>query len=157
VRAGRLLSLLAVPLVAIALVACPDDSPPPPAGGSEPEARAASAQTAPGSATTLGGLYQVRLSPEGGSIPLGVMHDWVVEVATADGQPFTPTRLVFDGGMPQHGHGFATMPRVTRQLAPNRFLVEGVRFHMGGDWTLRIELVGPAGPDVAVFHVQVDG
>ena len=26
--------------------------------------------------------------------------------------------VAFDGGMPQHGHGFPTRPRVTREVAP---------------------------------------
>jgi hypothetical protein len=112
---------------------------------------------APGSATTADGLYRVTIAPEAGAIPLGPIHDWVIEVETADGEDFVPTRLAFDGGMPQHGHGFVTAPRVTRSLGPGRFLVEGVKFHMGGDWTLRVEVVGPAGPDVAVFRVRVEG
>ena len=107
--------------------------------------------------TSESGLYRVAIAPEGGSIPLGAMHTWVVEVATAAGEPFAPTRLAFDGGMPQHGHGFPSAPRVTRSLGTGRFLVEGVKFNMGGDWTLRVEVVGPPGADVAVFHVQVDG
>ena len=103
------------------------------------------------------GLYRVAIAPEGGSIPLREMHAWVVEVATATGEPFAPLRLAFDGGMPQHGHGLPTAPRVTRSLGTGVFLVEGVKFNMGGDWTLRVEVVGPSGADVAVFHVQVDG
>jgi hypothetical protein len=103
------------------------------------------------------GLYRIAIAPEGGAIPLRAMHAWVVEVATAAGEPFEPTRLAFDGGMPQHGHGLPTAPRVTRSLGTGRFLVEGVKFNMGGDWTLRVEVVGPSGADVAVFHVQVDG
>jgi hypothetical protein len=103
------------------------------------------------------GLYRVAIAPEGGAIPLGAMHAWVVEVATAAGEAFVPTRLAFDAGMPQHGHGLPTAPRVTRALGDGRFRVEGVKFHMGGDWTVRVEVVGPAGADVAVFHVAVDG
>jgi hypothetical protein len=118
---------------------------------------AATVHQAPGSAATAERLYRVSIAPEAGAIPLGAIHDWVVEVETAAGEQFVPTRLAFDGGMPQHGHGFVTAPRVTRSLGPGRFLVEGVKFHMGGDWTLRVEVVGPAGPDVAVFRVHVDG
>ena len=103
------------------------------------------------------GLYRVAIAPEGGAIPLRTMHAWVVEVATVAGEPFSPTRLAFDGGMPQHGHGLPSAPRVTRSVGAGQFLVEGVKFHMGGDWTLRVEVVGPSGADVAVFHVQVDG
>jgi hypothetical protein len=103
------------------------------------------------------GLYRVVIAPETGAIPLGTIHTWVVEVATAAGEPVVPTRLAFDGGMPQHGHGLPTAPRVTRSLGAGRFLVEGVKFNMGGDWTLRVEVVGSPGADVAVFHVHVGG
>jgi hypothetical protein len=85
------------------------------------------------------------------------MHSWVVSVETAAGDVVEPTRLAFDGGMPQHGHGFVTVPRVTRSLGGGRYRIEGVKFHMGGEWTLRVEMAGPAGPDVAVFLVKVDG
>lgn len=132
---------------ALAVAAC---------GAGEPE-RAATPAEAPGVTLTDAGHYRVTLTPEAGGIPLGTIHAWVIAVESAAGEVFAPTRLAFDGGMPQHGHGFVTAPRVTRALDGGRFLVEGVKFHMGGEWTLRVEVVGPAGPDVAVFRVQVDG
>ena len=101
------------------------------------------------------GLYRVALRPELGEIPLGRIHGWVVHLETRDGETFLPSRLAFSGGMPQHGHGLETEPRVTRALGGGDFLVEGVKFHMSGDWTIRVEFVGPAGPDVAIFHIQV--
>lgn len=130
--------------------------------GPAPGARATQAPSpdaerhvAPGSAPTREGRYRVSLAPAEGEVPLGTLHAWIVRVETPDGAPVTPTRLAFDGGMPQHGHGLPTQPRVTRALGDGAFLVEGVRFHMHGDWRLVVELVGPAGPDVAVFHVDV--
>jgi hypothetical protein len=132
---------------ALALAAC---------GAPEGKAPAAAAR-APGTALSEAGLYRVSLEPEDGRIPLGAIHAWVVTVEAAAGEPVVPTRLAVGGGMPQHGHGFVTAPRVTRALGDGRYRVEGVKFHMGGDWTLRVEVVAPPGPDVAVFHVNVDG
>lgn len=100
------------------------------------------------------GLYRMSLRPEEG-VPLGRMHRWILHLETGDGEPFLPNRIAFSGGMPQHGHGFETEPRVTRKLGGGDFLIEGVRFHMAGDWTLRVEVAGPPGVDVAVFHVRV--
>jgi hypothetical protein len=139
--------------VALAVTGCGAAEEPAESEGSPP----AAGHEAPGSAPTAAGLYRVSLAPEAGAVPLGAMHAWVVEVETAKGEAFDPIRLAFDGGMPQHGHGFLTAPRVTRALGPGRYLVEGVKFHMGGDWTLRVEVVGPSGPDVAVFRVRVEG
>ena len=146
---------VALSFAAFAALGCDARETDPPA-----RAEAASAPSPSGERlerTGESGLYRVAIAPEDGAMPLGTMHAWVVEVATAAGEPFTPTRLAFDGGMPQHGHGFPSAPRVTRSLGTGRFLVEGVKFNMGGDWTLRVEVVGPSGADVAVFHVLVDG
>ncbi len=112
-------------------------------------------QTAPGSGRSAEGHYRLTLRPRDGEVPMGRLHAWVVTTETAEGERFAPIRLAFDGGMPQHGHGFPTQPRVTRALAPGEYLVEGVKFHMSGEWTLRLELLGPAGPDVATFRVEV--
>jgi hypothetical protein len=101
-------------------------------------------------------LYRVAFRPRDGDAPLGQLHAWVFHVETVEGTLFQPVRLAVSGGMPQHGHGFVTEPRVTRVLGNGDFLVEGVKFHMAGDWTFRFEVVGPAGPDVAIFRVQVD-
>jgi hypothetical protein len=131
---------------ALAVLGCSAEEAPPPTA---PARRA--------TVTSEAGLYRVTLAPEDGRIPLGQIHAWVVSIATPSGEPVEPTRLAFDGGMPQHGHGFVTAPRVTRSLGGGRFRIEGVKFHMGGEWTLRVEVVGPAGPDVAQFLVQVDG
>jgi hypothetical protein len=146
---------VALSCVAFATWGC-DPRPPDAAGrggAGSPAARVGAREVRVGEA----GLYRIAIAPEGGAIPVGAIHSWVVEVATAAGEPFVPTRLAFDAGMPQHGHGTLTAPRVTRALGNGRFLVEGVKFHMGGDWTLRVEVVGPLGADVAVFHVPVDG
>jgi len=124
-------------------------------GPSPATAREPAKQSAPGSGVSEAGHYRVSLHPADGEIPLGQLHGWIVEVATADGEPFAPIRLAMDGGMPQHGHGLVTQPRVTRTLGLGRLLVEGVKFHMNGDWRLRLELVGPTGPDVAIFDVRV--
>ena len=114
-------------------------------------------QVAPGVGVTEQGLYEVELRPATGDVRLGEVHGWQIRLRTADGERFAPTRLAFGGGMPEHGHGFETAPRVTQALASGTYLVEGVRFHMGGNWRLRVEVVGPDGPDVALFHVEVPG
>lgn len=132
------------------LLACGSEPAPPPAS---PAADAAA--VAPGAGLSQGGLYRLSLRPREGRVPLGPLHTWVLQVETADGAPFEPTRLAVGGGMPQHAHGFQSEPRVTQALGDGEFLIEGVRFHMHGDWTLRLEVVGPAGPDVATFHVHV--
>lgn len=83
------------------------------------------------------------------------IHSWILHVETLDGDTFAPTRIAVGGGMPQHDHGFLTQPRVTQALGDGDFLVEGVKFHMSGDWMLRFEIIGAGESDTATFHVQV--
>ena len=102
-----------------------------------------------------GKRYRVSIRPEG-EIPLGRLHSWIVHLETAEGEPVVPMRLAVSGGMPQHGHGFETKPRATGALGNGDFRIEGMKFHMAGDWQIRIEFVGPAGADVAIFQLPVE-
>ena len=102
------------------------------------------------------GEYRVVVRREEGAAPVySAIHAWLVRIEGEDGEPIRPTRLAFSGGMPQHGHGFQTAPYVTDALDGGWFRISGVRFHMAGEWMLRVEFVGPRGPDVAVFEISV--
>jgi hypothetical protein len=55
--------------------------------------------------------------------------------------------------MPQHGHGLPTSPQATEYLGDGRYLIEGVRFNMGGWWELKFSISAGQGDDSAVFNV----
>jgi hypothetical protein len=59
------------------------------------------------------------------------------------------------GGMPQHGHGFPTRPRITRELETGTYLLEGVKFSMTGWWEIRLDIQGPQGSDTVTFNTVV--
>lgn len=48
-------------------------------------------------------------------------------------------KVVFDAGMPHHGHGLALEVETTRNPA-GRFSTPGVRFHMKGRWLLTVDI-----------------
>jgi hypothetical protein len=106
-------------------------------------------------ARSQAGLYRISIRPEQGAARIGALHSWLVEVASRSGAPVAPTQLVFDGGMPQHRHGFETSPRVTDVLGDGVFRVDGVRFQMPGTWTLRVDVAAADGIDFALFEVEV--
>jgi hypothetical protein len=123
----------------------------------------ASCAAAPGPAGP--DLSLVRTSPSGhfvitlvppATIPLQVIHEWQVKVATPDGAPVTQALVYVNGGMPEHGHGLPTRPAVTRELAAGTYLVEGMKFTMPGWWEVLIAVQKVPASDVTAFNVVID-
>src|SRR5918911_260432 len=77
--------------------------------------------------------------------PINQLHTWKIRVTTPDGQPIEGATITVDGDMPQHGHGLPTRPQVTRYLGDGRYLVEGMKFQMGGWWVADFTITDPGG------------
>jgi hypothetical protein len=105
---------------------------------------------------TATGLYQVALVPPAQAPAINQMHSWKVRLATAEGAPVHGARFVVDGGMPQHGHGLPTQPRVTRELEAGTYALDGMKFSMTGWWELKLAVDGPQGADKVTFNTMVD-
>lgn len=71
-------------------------------------------------------------------VPLNRIHTWTLHLETTSGVPLENAEVSVDGGMPAHNHGLATAPAVTAYLGNGNYRLEGLRFHMQGDWELRI-------------------
>jgi hypothetical protein len=81
------------------------------------------------------------------------IHTWIIHVATPDGQPVTDAAITVDGDMPQHGHGLATRPQVTKHLGNGDYLVEGMKFQMGGWWVVDFTIEAAGQRDTARFNM----
>jgi hypothetical protein len=101
------------------------------------------------------GLYRATIRPAGDSIPQGKLHGWTLHLETADGTPVDLCDVKVNGGMPQHGHGLPTKPRVTKRLGNGDHLVEGMKFNMGGWWVVSFDVSSAAGSDSVVFNVKL--
>ena len=101
------------------------------------------------------GLYRATIHPQGDSIPQGRLQRWTLHIETAAGAPVDSAAVTVDGGMPQHGHGLPTKPRVTRTLGNGDHLVEGMKFNMGGWWVVKFRVDATAGRDSVVFNVKL--
>ena len=102
-----------------------------------------------------GGLYRATIRPQGDSIPQGRLQRWTLHLETASGAPVDSAAVAVDGGMPQHGHGLPTKPRVTRALGNGDHLVEGMKFNMGGWWVVKFRVDAMPGKDSVVFNVKL--
>lgn len=103
------------------------------------------------------GRFVVEMQPPATGPAINQMHAWQVKLATPEGQPVSRATIAFDGGMPQHGHGFPTKPRITRELQPGVYALEGMKFSMTGWWDMRLAIQAGDIADTAVFNVIVDG
>jgi hypothetical protein len=102
------------------------------------------------------GKFVVRMDPPAAGPAINQMHAWQVRLATPQGQPVSRATIAFDGGMPQHGHGFPTKPRITQEVAPGVYALEGMKFSMTGWWDMRLAIKAGDVADGAVFNVIVD-
>ncbi|HEY0962546.1 MAG TPA: FixH family protein [Pseudomonadales bacterium] len=71
-------------------------------------------------------------------IPLNRMHSWTLHIEKRDGTPLEDAVVSVEGGMPAHNHGLATTPAVTAHPGNGDYRIDGLRFHMQGEWELRI-------------------
>ena len=105
--------------------------------------------------TSEHGVYRAAIKPEGDSIPQGKLQKWTLHLDGVSGAPVSDARVSIDGGMPQHGHGLPTKPRVTRELGNGDYLVEGMKFNMGGWWVVKFRVDSRAGNDTLVFNLSL--
>ena len=71
------------------------------------------------------------------------------------GAPIPGARFAVDGGMPQHGHGLPTQPRVTREVAAGTYQLDGMKFSMTGWWEIKLAIDSPEGVDKVTFNTVV--
>ena len=101
------------------------------------------------------GMYAVTLRPLVDAPAINSIHAWEIGITTRDGKPVDDARIAFSGGMPQHGHGYPTRPRVTGQVGPGRYRLDGVKFSMSGWWEMKLDVQSAHGTDQVVFNTVV--
>jgi hypothetical protein len=101
------------------------------------------------------GAWRVSYKADPTPVPVHRLHAWTLHVARPDGSPVTGATINVDGDMPQHGHGLPTRPRVTRELGNGDYLVEGVKFQMGGWWVMDFEVTAAGRTDRVRFNLQL--
>jgi YtkA-like len=116
--------------------------------------RPAESEFGMGPRTSAAGVYQASLET---TQPLRVrrMQSIKLNLRAAGQAPVEGATITIDGGMPQHGHGLPTTPRVTRALGNGAYQVEGLKFNMGGWWELKFRIASAAGTDSVTFNLDL--
>lgn len=101
------------------------------------------------------GLFRVGYASDLEPIEINRIHSWVIHIETATGDPVEGAEVTLEGGMPEHDHGLPTSPRVTADLGDGDYRVEGMRFHMGGDWEITVAIDSGADRDTCLIPLQL--
>jgi hypothetical protein len=101
------------------------------------------------------GLFEVSYKSQQQPITINRMHNWVLHVETAGGQPVVNADITLLGGMPEHDHGLPTSPRMTQYLGNGEYLIEGIRFHMNGSWEIAITISAGGERDIVVILLEL--
>jgi hypothetical protein len=105
--------------------------------------------------TSTQGIYLVSIKPLLDVVEINQIHPWEIGITTANGVPVTGAQINFDGGMPQHLHGFPTHPRVTEELGGGRYRLDGVKFSMTGWWEMKVNIQSKNGSDAITFNTVI--
>ena len=108
----------------------------------------------PGPKLSAQGLYMVTLHGAEALKPRK-LQQLQFSVIDAKGQALSDATITVDGGMPEHGHGLPTRPRVTSELGNGWYEISGLRFNMGGWWELKLTITTPAGTDTVTFNLSL--
>jgi len=107
-----------------------------------------------GPRVSINRIYTATLQPQQ---PLRVRRLQSVPVLITDsqGRPVEQAAISVDGGMPEHGHGLPTQPRVTHEQPDGSSLLEGMKFSMTGWWEVKLAIQAPLGADRVTFNAIV--
>ena len=86
------------------------------------------------------GMYVISFTSSLDPIPINKMHEWILRLEDANGDPVDGAQLAIAGGMPEHNHGLPTSPRVTENTGGGDYRLQGIRFHMKGNWQVIISI-----------------
>ena len=99
--------------------------------------------------------FQVQFTSKLSPIVINTMHSWVLHIEDRSGEPVADAEVQVSGGMPEHDHGLPTRPRVTQNLGNGDYLIEGLKFHMGGWWQVTCSIQQGAISDSVTFNLNL--
>ena len=101
-------------------------------------------------------VFHVSISHQPDDFTINQMHSCVLRISTPAGEPVSNASVSVDGGMPAHGHGLPTSPRMTKYLGGGKYLLEGLKFNMPGLWNLQFDIVDGTRSDSVTFNVLLN-
>ena len=101
------------------------------------------------------GRYISELKPLPDIIPLRETHAWSVSLQRQDQSAEIPLRIEISGGMPRHGHGLPSAPKISHHFGAGKYQIDGLLFNMSGIWQLQLDVFDELGWDSLLFTFPV--
>jgi len=101
------------------------------------------------------GHFRVSYTSELQPLVINRIHNWMLHIVDENGDPVTGATISVQGGMPAHDHGLPTAPRMTQELENGGYLLEGMRFHMRGQWQIEISIDAGGNRDVVIIPLNL--
>ena len=86
---------------------------------------------------------------------INTIHSWQIRVIDSESKPVTMASVSIEGGMPEHDHGLPTQPKVTSEISPGTYLLQGVRFHMPGRWEIKFTILREDQQEFGMASIQL--
>jgi hypothetical protein len=100
------------------------------------------------------GLYRVSYTASIEPVLVNRLHTWRLRVERPDGTRVENAAITVEGRMPRHDHGLPTQP-VARSGGGGEYLVEGIRFQMGGWWVVDLGVTAGGRTDHVTFNLEL--
>lgn len=88
-------------------------------------------------------------------VPLNQIHQWRLILSQLNGQPLRGAEITVEGHMPGHVHGLPTQPRVTEEMAPGIYRLQGVKYQMPGWWVMTFHIRVNQQDDAVTFNIRL--
>lgn len=101
------------------------------------------------------GQFQVSYTSKLEPIEINSLHTWIIHIKDKDGKDVPNAEVNVIGGMPEHNHGLPTQPQITKNLGDGCYLLEGIKFHMLGWWTVTVSIKNENISDAVTFNLKL--
>lgn len=101
------------------------------------------------------GQFRVQIQSSLQPVAINRMHYWLLYLEDAEGKPVADASIEVTGSMPRHDHGLPTRPMVRADEDDGTYLIEGLRFHMPGEWRMEMNISAGASSDTLVITFQL--
>jgi len=99
--------------------------------------------------------FQVSYTSKLNPIEINNLHAWIIYIKDTNGKAVHDAEVTVIGGMPEHNHGLPTKPQVTKNLSDGCYLLEGMKFHMLGWWTVTVSIMNENTTDTVTFNLKL--